>query len=386
MRKYLFMGALALATLAALVPLAFANKTSVPNGTRFVLEVGEKRKITISGTKSCKFDVMTNSTNANAATVTPSDTQKTKHVVEITAVAPGDTNVTIMTANGSIPQCQGFTFSYSVEVTPPVKAAVDQAKGKLSDAAKDIADLNKQYVTDVNNELKALLQDRADADITTQEAIDDALDLFQDAYSGLVTDTNALLDDVDANIASRLIASGFTADNFPLTLVYGGCGIYDAFISKVFTDYYKTQATIQKAACKYFSDLNKLDIKLGGNGVTAIVPPAICSIGEGLQIAAAVNPAPPPKPKPNLAITWAASGHLTTDATSKLKTGGVADKDGGNVTVKLTGPGGSTSTQNVPVDNKGRWKANFSGLPSGDYVIEATQGTSGPVTKTHKVL
>lgn len=378
--------AVVLAAIAISVPAIFANKVSIPSGSLIKLVVGEKATITVGGTQGCKFDVLTNSTNSKVAGVSPSSTQKPSHKVTIEGLAVGNSTVTLVTANGSIPQCQGFEFTYPVTVTPSSTAILAQAKTKIADAAADLKALYKAYLTEYCDILELAADGLADNSLSTAEVISQLIEFTDATIADMAADAEDLMEDLAADLTARGVAAGFTALTFPRTLMMGGCGMWDAFITKALLDFDKAIEGLRKKAKAFAKQVDAADRKKGGQGITVSIPPAILTVGEGLLFIVDANPVPPPAPLKNLKITWAASARLNQNSTGELRTGGIADPTNGAVSVTITGPGGFSQTIPAAVDAKCTWSVSLAGLAPGQYVISASQGALGPVTRTHTVL
>jgi hypothetical protein len=367
-----------------LAAAALANKATPPSGTAIKLKVGEKFVIKVGGTQNCKFDVMTNSDNSKVASVSSTSVQKSSHSIEVMGVSPGATNVTLLTANGSIPQCQGFQFSYPVTVEPDIDGFAKQAKKKLADATKNAKNQFASDLKDFCDLLMAILASAKSNDITVEAALDDALELANLAVALIHSDADSAVNEILDGLDVRAVEEfGITfVDELPLSVLPGGCGDFDKFESATHAAAQKALDMLLKKMKKFAKDLSAVDKAKGGGGVTILVPPPHLLYSGESEVIGFGNPPPPPNPPKNLKKTWHASGRLSDNPTGQMSMGGTADPGAGDVTITITKPGGGTEQTTSPVDNKCRWKAKFTNLPPGTYTAAITQGANGPVNTT----
>lgn len=378
--------AITLVTIASIGTTALANIAKPPSGTALVLKVGESATIVVGGTMGCKFDTVRMSGDPGVATVEGSSLQKSSHKIIVKAVSVGSTTITILTANGSIPQCQGFMFQYPVTVLPNPALSLTWASTKLANASKAVRNLAKDYENQFKSEVQAIQLDYLAGNINLFEAMSEALLSAADIYDGYVEDVEDILDELAESIAARQIVFGLLYSTYPITFAFGGCGALDKFYDKAEADFDKGTARIHTNLKKVVQTIDKEAKKQGLGGAVILVPRPWLALQHVPRIVVEVVPAPPDKPKKPLRVTWTASGRLSQNATSRLVGGGTADPIRGDVTVEIRGPGGFTSSQTVSLDNKGRWKVTLPAAAPGEYVFTATQTDNGPVTRSHMVL
>ncbi|MCI0587471.1 MAG: hypothetical protein L0323_11585 [Planctomycetes bacterium] len=160
---------------------------------------------------------------------------------------------------------------------------------------------------------------------------------------------------------------------FPLGFLLGDCQTIDKFVAAIEKELAKGRAKTLKDLKRFAKFLASLDYAMNP-GLPPLAPTA----------PPAPNPTPPPAPGPNPLKIHGLAGGSSTLATldGKLCVGGIADSAGGDVSVTITGPGGATQQQTVPVDIDRKWYVCFppvgvpGNLPEGNYTVEATQGGS----------
>ncbi|HKE01728.1 MAG TPA: hypothetical protein VKE69_12005, partial [Planctomycetota bacterium] len=164
--------ALALLLIATSTRTAAANDTIPANGTPISLIAGGTKVVVVVGFGGCTFEVNGMSSDMAVATVAANSPSATKHNMVITAAGVGTCVITLTTANGSVPGCQGFVFTFPITVTPNLKGALLQAKSKISAAAKDLkADL-ADIQSDLDDSYDAIGESLELGAITVDEAID----------------------------------------------------------------------------------------------------------------------------------------------------------------------------------------------------------------------
>ncbi len=379
--------AVSLALFAAAPPV-LANEAKPDSGTQLQIKVGECAFVTIKGFAGCKFDVNANSSQSGIVELSEPATQKPTHKLKIQGMSVGTTMVTFTTRNSTNPGCQGFSFMYPVTVSANPEAFDKQAKGKIKDAAKEIKDAQNDFVEFFCDELNLLLEDAKAGEVSTAEALDEFLTFTQSAIDSMSNGTNDGLNSFADDLDARAESFGITSfDQIAPSLLPGGCGDWDKLESGALKNALKAIDKILKKAKKFGKDLDALDEKNGGDGVTVLLYPANILVGqEAPPIGGFVNPPPPPPlPKP-LQRSWRASGRLLDQMNGRAHIGGTADPGAGQVTVTVTGPGGAMTTVMADVDAVTcKWTAKFPDLPKGPYNVSVTQGANGPVTSTMAV-
>ncbi len=177
----------------------------------------------------------------------------------------------------------------------------------------------------------------------------------------------------DLEFAGFLILQDLGGAGFPLGFLLGDGQTVDKFVAAVEKEVAKYRAKTLKDMRKFAGILAGLDYAISpGVPVLALTAPP------------APNHTPPPAPGPNPLKIHGLAGGSSRLATldGKLCVGGIADSGGGDVTVTITGPGGATQQQTIPVDIDRKWYVCFppagvpGNLPEGNYTVEATQGGS----------
>lgn len=380
--------------LAIAAPDALANISIPASNTSFTLKPKQKKVVVIKGAQGCKFNVFAESSNPDAVKVTYSKLQKTAHVVRVEAVGPGGATVNIATENGTESFCQGFNFVYPVSVDATTKDFVNQARGKLRDASKDlrslVLDIKKFYCSQLNDIIKDLVK----GEIDSGQAGDQVFDAGQDLIDDLRGEVCPYLDDLYDEIWGR--ASEYTLNEVFLDMtpevvsfIPGGCGEWDRFEDALSREIDRAVDTVEQKTKSSFKALDKQALKEDADWLAILDPPVLDDIFGSMPPVPLPAPVPqlvPPPPPKNLGYDWNLSGRLSSSPVSELKVGGVADPGAGMVNVQIDGPDGFSTSANVNVSDACTFKAEFSGLKPGAYVVTLTQGANGPVTKTMVVV
>ena len=362
--------------LGALVPAATANDSKPVSGTLLPLNVGEWTSVTIGGFGGCKFEVEATSDDEKVATVEfKVDTQAKKHKVMVTGEGVGMTMITVSTKNGTVPGCQGFDFTFPVQVTPDKKLFLKDSKKALKDAGKAASsmfnDEVKLYCTAVDDVL-ALVKS---GEFTFDELIDVISLDWSFVTRALDAKRNQALDDAFAAVWNTPNAMGFTTlDDDMLSYLPGGCGEWDKFEEGLEKQADKAAKKIRAKLKKAIKQVNK-----AAKEVEAVVlllnqlffaPPGL-SVPLPLPADPAQMPAPPvPKPLRKTAVS---SGRLSSAGVTRLDISGIGDEEGGQVTVSITGPDGFNDSEMLDLDDDCGFRASFTGIKPGHYTVTLSQ-------------
>ncbi|MCB9898185.1 MAG: hypothetical protein H6825_09300 [Planctomycetes bacterium] len=372
-----------LLALLVATPVAWANKPNVPSGTTIeFVGTGKTKVIKISGTQGCTFAVMASSSDESVATVTMTEGAAKKHTVVIQPVGVGVADVTILTENGSIGACEGFMFTYPVNVLFDEKTFLKDAKKLVSAAAKDAKAVVGVGFSQYCDELADIAADAADGVID----LNDAYFAAADALGAFQSDLGLTLDDLYDQTWAELWqddAADIAPDEDILSLYPGGCGVWDDYVGKLT----QLEDKFQSSSYKKFKKFVKVLAKAAKGDDDALL--LVADYPEALALFALDEPvvtpgadpeaAPPAAPAKNLAKTWTSAGRLRSSETSRLEIGGVADPGAGAVTVTIHGPGGFTTNVVAAVGEDCMFVGSFAGLAPGSYTVELTQGANGPV-------
>jgi len=371
---------LSLASLAA--EAAATNTVKPPNNTPVTIAMGKTFAITVGGSGGCLFDVNGMSSDNAVVTVPPASLQKSSHLILLTPVAPGTATITLTTANGSSPGCQGSAFTFPVTVTPNLTAAILNAKVKYVLAGKDLKTnlILIHFGTDlvydqIGDDLQAGL-------VTPTDALQSGLEATADAFNAMTVATQEALRATMDEISTRSATFGFDASTMPVKLLPGGCGDWDKFQGLVSLGYLKALADMHKDLKLRVKAFDAFVKNTGHEGAVVMIPSPTVSLSPPQVLVS--PPTPPAAPPKALRVTWSASGRLAEDANSRLVIGGLADPGAGDVTVTVTGPNAFNQVGMASVDVNERWKISLADVPPGSYVISADQG-SGAETRTHQV-
>ncbi len=363
---------------ACMLPSALANKASPASGATFTLFPEQWASVNIKGFKKCDFSVTVMDFDPKVVSVSFNKEDAKKHRVDITAIAPGMTQVTIETV-GKDPNCNGFFFTYMVEVEADTKAFVKQAKGKLKDASKVAKDAGKDLVQTFCDDLSIVADGFLAGELTVDEALDEAFNDAQDLIDLMDFTLDPFLDATFADIWTRAVLGGLNQINDDVVgFLPGACGEWDQFEDGVRKEIDKAIKTLDKKLKKFEKTIDKA---LKGDDLDLLMvwafPEILLAVDDPVAL-----PADPPTETPapatpkNLEKSWNASGRLDDSAVGRLHTGGQADPGGGMVTITINGPDGATATVMSAVDGNCAWRAEFPGIKPGDYSVTATQGTN----------
>lgn len=366
---------LCLAFVGAAAPMAQANKYSPKSGTTFKLRPGKKATIKVVGFQGCKMEAFASVGDSDVVKVSTTSGSSKSPKVTVTAVGPGSTFLDISLSSES-PSCElpGF-FTFTVEPDP--KAFVKQAKGKLKQMKKDIkSDLNAALKLGCDG-LDAV-KDLIDPDETkAAELIQDLFPAVEDYQFTIEDIVQERLQETYVDIWGRADESGFLTMTPDLAgYLDGGCGAWDKCVVSALK---MVEGANKKLFKKYKGVIKSID-KAYGKGEQGEALIAVDALGVTPALTAPITlpaempaPATPPVPKP-LKKSWSAAGRMSSDTSALMRVGGTVEAGGGDVTVKVTGPGGDVVMKQASVNDDCEFSAEFDELTPGTYHVEMTLG------------
>ncbi len=378
MRRLSCVTALLVSLLFVFNPSLEANSSKPVSGTVLALNAGAWSTILIGGFASCGFEVQAMSSNEKVATVAFKAGKKSKsHKVMVRGESAGTAMVTVMTANSSNPGCQGFVFTFPVEISPDKKAFLKQGKQKLKQTTKQIgADLNVliKELCDGIKDGEGLLKSGA---LSVGEALA-ATELGGAIFAGLIqTLVDGGINFAYTELWNRPEATGFTSlDSDLIGLTPGGCGDWDNFVAAA----KKLEAKAVAKAEKKFKKFQKAVDKEAKKQQIELINAFLILTGQHPLLFSAPLPTPTPgtppaaAPKP-LTHNWTSSARESTDVMTRLRLAGTGDPGLGQVKVKIEGADGFEMELDLDLDADCNFVADFMNIPQGEYTVTMTQGT-----------
>ncbi len=381
MRRLLIHLAVFASLLAGLSPNLAANNSIPASGTTIKLIPSAFSLITVVGFGGCKFEIDASSSNEKVATVSFAEGPGKKFKVKVEGMDVGSAMITVSTKNGTVQGCEGFEFTFPVEVTADEKAFVKAGKKKLKDAgkaAKPILDtLVKEYCTEIDGLIELAKSGEIPLDIAIELlSIESAF--IGGAFNQAVTD---IVDQAANDLWTCPEAEGLSEiSDSVLGFLPGGCGDWDKFEAGVEALADKAQKKIRAKLKKSIKQLDKIAKSIDA---AVLILAQLFTTPPGLltPVPLPANPAqtPPaaiPKPLRRTAIT---SGRLSSAGVTRLDISGIGADGAGQVTVSIEGPDGFSDSKMVDLDDACVFQASFDGIKPGHYSVTLTQ--NGVTTK-----
>lgn len=368
--------ALAALVLAAfLSPEALANKANPASGSAVFLNPGDKQNVKVSGFGGCSFEVMLMTTDSKVVQLSQKKDGAAKgHNVTLEAVGVGTAMVTITTANGTNPGCQGFNFTYPVTVTPDTKDLQKAYKAETKSQLKLAKDALNAAIEEVCPAIDDVVDAVKDGEITPDDAIDALQDVGALAATGLADLARSAVDtSFGALFTSPEALEYLGIDPSVLRYLPGACGDYDKFEDQLEKLIGQAEKRFEKKIKKAIKDVEKIATKQG-EAILFIFQTILGVPQPQTPVALPANPpqTPAPAPPKPLEKSWTSSGRLSSSGVSSLRIGGIADS--GQVSVEITGPDGFSDSDDFDVNEDCGWIADFGGIKPGVYTVKITQG------------
>ncbi|GJM21476.1 MAG: hypothetical protein DHS20C15_13910 [Planctomycetota bacterium] len=384
MRRTLLHFTLVVSLFSALNTELLANDSKPASGTEFSLLAAQIQVIQILGFAGCKFEIEATSSDEKVAMVSFNEGQAKKHKVQVEAMGVGSATITVSTKNGTNPGCQGFEFTFPVSVSADEKAFVKAGKMKLKDAGKEMKAALDDTVGEYCEGINALLKLVKAGEVS----ITDAIVLLSDVTALAAGDINRqvadLLDETEVALWNCPQAEGLDTftDNI-LSFLPGGCGEWDKFESGAVSQAEKAIKKVRAKLKKAIKQLNKAAKQI--EATVLILHQIFFGLPTTITpVPLPANPAQTPAPaipKP-LRKTSVASGRLSSTPVTRLDITGIGAMGGGQVTVDIVGPDGSSGQMMVDLEDDCTFRASFTGIKPGQYTVTLTQNG---VTTTFKV-
>jgi hypothetical protein len=357
--------ALTLSLLAALAAPAFASEADPPSETPIGLVVGQHFKIKLKSGAPCTFDFTAVAANPAVVGVAPSsDTGVKSAVVELIALEPGSTSLTITSSGGS---CEPSLATYEVSVQADMSAIVDA----VNDAAK--AEL-KEFKQSVKSSFASYKQSNADLVGQVKDGTIEP-DALQDAFHANALALRQTIFVAATQAYTNVIAAGTTLlfENgiqsvAPQELFAGGGGSFDTFQNGVCAVLADFRSDFDKAERQAADKLEKAG-SLRLSQWTGL-PPLYAS-GPYYPTQLGVYGLPQPHIAP---LTWTL--RPTTNVThndGRLLVSGRAmtgSKSAFHVTLTREATGAPPVVIDVtPTVEQDEWSAEFTGLLEGTWLL-----------------